>query len=72
MQRGCVRRGGLGEGGSGQCCTAAALILLLYGLDRGRRPGGRRNGGFGGQRPPTENLNDFHNDFPPAGEDGGK
>ena len=42
------------------------------GLDRGRRPGGRRNGGFGGQRPPTENLNDFHNDFPPAGEAGGK
>ena len=33
------------------------------GLDRGRRPGGRRNGGFGGQRPPTENLNDFHNDL---------
>ena len=28
--------------------------------------------GFGGQRPPTENLNDFHNDFPPAGEAGGK
>ena len=47
------------------------------GLDRGRRPGGRRNGGFGGQRPPTENLNDFHNDFrpggrAPAGEAGGK
>ena len=42
------------------------------GLDRGRRPGGRRNGGFGGQRPPTENLNDFHNDIPPAGEAGGK
>ena len=38
------------------------------GLDRGRRPGGRRNGGFGGQRPPTQNLNDF----PPAGEAGGK
>ena len=33
------------------------------GLDRGRRPGGRRNGGFGGQRPPTENLNDFHDDY---------
>ena len=29
-------------------------------------------GGFGGQRPPTENLNDFHNDFPSAGEAGGK
>ena len=37
-----------------------------------RRPGGRRNGGFGRQRPPTENLNDFHNDFPPAGEADGK
>ena len=30
--------------------------------------GGQRNGGFGGQRPPTKNLNDF----PPAGEAGGK
>ena len=27
---------------------------------------------IGGQRPPTENLNDFHNDFQPAGEAGGK
>ena len=36
------------------------------------RPGRRRNGRFGGQLPPTENLNDFHNDFPPAGEAGGK
>ena len=47
------------------------------GLDRGRRPGGQRNGRFGGQRPPTENLNDFHDDFrpggrAPAGEAGGK
>ena len=25
-----------------------------------------------GQRPPTENLNDFHNDFPLAGEAGAK
>ena len=32
---------------------------------------GRPNGSVGGQRPPTENLNDFHNDFPPAGEAGG-
>ena len=37
-----------------------------------RRPGGRRKGAFVGQRPPTDNLNDFHNDFPPAGEAGGK
>ena len=28
-----------------------------------RRPGGQRNGGFGGQCPPTENLNDFHDDL---------
>ena len=37
-----------------------------------RRPGGQRNGEVGEQCPPTENLNDFHNDFPPAGEAGGK
>ena len=36
----------------------------------GREAGG--TGGSGEKRPPTENLNDFHNDFPPAGEAGGK
>ena len=39
--------------------------------------GGPAERGFDGQRPPTENLNDFHNDFrpggrAPAGEAGGK
>ena len=46
------------------------MILSLAGRVGGDRP--VQKGGFGGQRPPTENLNDFDNDFPPAGEAGGK
>ena len=50
-------RGKVGGCGRGDSPPRPELSMIC------RRPGGRRNGGLGGQRPPTENLNDL----PPAG-----
>ena len=54
------------------CASRSGLLAEPVRKANSRRPGGRRTGGFGGQRPLTENLNDFHNDFPPTGEASGK